>query len=66
MEVRKISKKRTQAGTDIEEVKRQNANSGLSYNEMKEVLAQAGGNGTAQYSDTDPAQIRKANKPTSE
>ncbi|MGN7386182.1 gamma-type small acid-soluble spore protein [Sporosarcina sp. SAFN-015] len=60
----KISKKFTQAGTDIEEVKRQNANSGLSYNEVKEVLARTGGIGTGQYSDTDPAQVRKANKPT--
>lgn len=62
----KISKKVTEAGTDIEEVKRQNANSGLSYNEVKEILAQTGGKGTAQYSDTDPAQIRKANEPTNE
>ncbi|MCM3744756.1 gamma-type small acid-soluble spore protein [Sporosarcina luteola] len=59
----KISKKITEAGTDIEEVKRQNANSGLTYNEVKEVLARTGGIGTAQYSDTDPAQVRKANEP---
>ncbi|MFC5601888.1 gamma-type small acid-soluble spore protein [Sporosarcina koreensis] len=55
----KISKKLTEAGTDIEEVKRQNANSGLSYNEVKELIARNGGKGTAQYSDTDPAQVRK-------
>lgn len=30
----------TVAGTDIEEVKRQNANSGLSYNELNEWFAQ--------------------------
>ncbi|WP_196493743.1 hypothetical protein [Ornithinibacillus caprae] len=30
---------RTVAGTDIEEVKRLNQNSGLSYNEAKELLA---------------------------
>ena len=36
----KISKKLTEAGTDIEEVKRQNANSGLSYNEVKKMIAQ--------------------------
>ena len=59
----KISKKRTEAGTDIEEVKRQNANSGLSYNEVKKMIAQTGGKGTARYSDTDPEQIRKANEP---
>ncbi|MGG0668555.1 gamma-type small acid-soluble spore protein [Lederbergia citrisecunda] len=59
----KISKKFTVAGTDIEEVKKQNANSGLSYNEVKEVLARTGGIGTAKYSDTDPAQIRKDNEP---
>ncbi|WP_409298383.1 hypothetical protein V1498_09000 [Peribacillus sp. SCS-26] len=29
----------TKAGTDIEEVKRLNKNSGLSYNETKELLA---------------------------
>lgn len=55
----KISKKRTEAGTDIEEVKRQNADSGLTYNEVKAIIAQNGGKGTAQYSDTDPAQVRK-------
>lgn len=32
-------KKFTEVGTDIEEVKRQNANSGMSYNEVKEYLA---------------------------
>ncbi len=31
--------KYTVVGTDIEEVKRQNAHSGLSYNEAKEVLS---------------------------
>jgi hypothetical protein len=34
------NKKRTIVGTDIEEVKRQNAASGLSYNEVKLLLAQ--------------------------
>lgn len=33
-------KKFTEVGTDIEEVKRQNANSGMSYNEVKAYLAQ--------------------------
>lgn len=32
-------KKFTEVGTDIEEVKRQNANSGMSYNEVKASLA---------------------------
>lgn len=62
----KDAKKFTEAGTDIEEVKQQNANSGLTYNEVKEILARTGGKGTAQYSDTDPEQIRRANEPTIE
>ena len=33
-------KKYTEAGTDIEEVKRLNAESGLSYNDVKALLAQ--------------------------
>ncbi|MCE7791575.1 hypothetical protein K8O68_03930 [Salipaludibacillus sp. CUR1] len=32
-------KNRTVAGTDIDEVKRLNRNSGLTYNEVKNVLA---------------------------
>lgn len=32
-------KKLTIAGTDIEEVKKQNANSGLTYNQVKQLLA---------------------------
>ncbi|MFC5588180.1 gamma-type small acid-soluble spore protein [Sporosarcina soli] len=55
-------KKYTEAGTDIEEVKRQNANSGLTYNEMKEILAQSGGFGTGKYSDTDAETIREQNR----
>ncbi|CAG9610230.1 hypothetical protein NEOCIP111885_03976 [Pseudoneobacillus rhizosphaerae] len=34
------NKKRTIVGTDIDEVKRQNAASGLSYNDVKLLLAQ--------------------------
>ncbi|MFD2445623.1 hypothetical protein ACFSO7_16810 [Bacillus sp. CGMCC 1.16607] len=34
------SKKKTIVGTDIEEVKRLNASSGLSYNEVKRLLAE--------------------------
>jgi hypothetical protein len=33
-------KKVTASGTDIEEVKRLNAQSGLSYNQVKQVLAE--------------------------
>ncbi|MDZ5473832.1 hypothetical protein SM124_19105 [Bacillus sp. 31A1R] len=33
------NKRYTVAGTDVEEVKRLNANSGLSYNEVKKILA---------------------------
>lgn len=38
--VRMEPKKYTEAGTDIEEVKRLNAASGLSYNDVKALLAQ--------------------------
>lgn len=41
----------TSSGTDINEVKRENAASGLTYNEVKELLARSGGQGTAIYSD---------------
>ncbi|MDQ6599247.1 hypothetical protein [Bacillus salipaludis] len=34
------SKKFTKVGTDIEEVKRLNSRSGLSYNEVKKLLAE--------------------------
>lgn len=52
-------KKQTVAGTDIESVKWKNANSGMSYNEVKEYLAQTtGGKGTAQYSNTDIEQVK--------
>lgn len=36
-------KKYTEVGTDIEKVKQQNANSGMSYNEVKEYLAKTMG-----------------------
>lgn len=52
------NKKITVAGTDIEEVKRKNAQSGLSYNEVKALLAQTGGYGTSKYSDTNSDEIR--------
>jgi len=34
------NKRYTKAGTDIEEVKRLNSQSGLSYNEVKKLLAE--------------------------
>lgn len=49
----------TIAGTDIEKVKIQNANSGLSYNEVKALLAKTGGHGTAKFSNTDIEEVRK-------
>ncbi|WP_409276131.1 gamma-type small acid-soluble spore protein [Neobacillus sp. SCS-31] len=49
----------TSVGTDIEEVKRLNAESGLSYNEVKELLAKTGGKGTAMYSDTDVEEVKR-------
>ena len=55
-------KKFTEAGTDIMEVKRQNADSGLTYNEMKELIAKTGGVGTAAYSDTDVNEVKRQNQ----
>lgn len=49
----------TSVGTDINEVKRKNAESGLSYNEVKELLAKRGGQGTAVYSDTNVEEVRQ-------
>lgn len=45
--------------TDVEEVKRKNAESGLSYREVLEVLARTGGHGTAAYSNTNSEQVKK-------
>lgn len=52
----------TSVGTDIEQVKKRNAQSGLSYNEVKELLAKTGGKGTAIYSDTDAQEVKEANQ----
>lgn len=49
----------TVAGTNINEVKRQNAQSGMSYNEMKKLLTKNADQGTATFSDTNAAQVRK-------
>ena len=46
-------KEYTKVGTDIESVIQKNADSGMSYNEVKEYLARTtGGHGTAKYSTT--------------
>lgn len=52
----------TSTGTDIHEVKRKNAEAGLSYNDIKALLAKTGGKGTAIYSDTDAQEVRMANQ----
>ena len=49
---------KTVSGTDIEDVKRKNAASGLSYNEVKAILAKTGGHGTSVYSDTNTEQVK--------
>lgn len=58
----KRGKKLTIAGTDIEEVKRKNAQSGLSYNEVYELLAKTEGKNTAVYSDTNAEEIKAQNQ----
>lgn len=54
-----MEKRLTVAGTDIEEVKRKNAASGMSYKEVMEWLAKTGGHNTKQYSDTNIDQVKK-------
>lgn len=50
----------TVAGTNIDEVKQQNMNSGMSYNEVKFWLAMAnGGRGTRIFSNTDIEAMRR-------
>ncbi len=49
----------TSTGTNINEVKRENAEGGLSYNEVKKLLAQRGGIGTEIYSDTDVEEVKR-------
>ncbi|MCP8967788.1 gamma-type small acid-soluble spore protein [Ectobacillus ponti] len=53
-----MDKKYTIVGTDIEEVRRRNAQSGLSYRQVKDLLAQTGGRGTAVYSKTNAEEVR--------
>ncbi|MGN4127474.1 gamma-type small acid-soluble spore protein [Lysinibacillus sphaericus] len=52
----------TSSGTNINEVKKKNAASGLSYNEVKELLAKNGGQGTAIYSDTNIQEVKMENQ----
>ncbi|WP_312507230.1 gamma-type small acid-soluble spore protein [Lysinibacillus sp.] len=49
----------TSVGTNINEVKQKNAEAGLSYNDVKALLAKTGGHGTAIYSDTDFEEVRQ-------
>ena len=56
---------KTVSGTDIGEVKRKNAASGLSYNEVKALLAKTGGHGTSVYSDTNTEQVKNQISPSS-
>lgn len=53
----------TVAGTNIDAVKRQNERSGMSYNEVKQLLSQTtGGKGTRIYSDTNFEEVKRKNK----
>ena len=57
----------TIVGTDIEDVKRRNSQSGMSYNEVKAFLARTtGGHGTNMYSNTNAKKVREKNKPKSQ
>jgi len=47
------------SGTNIDEVKQKNAESGLSYNEVKALLAKQGGYGTAVFSDTNVDEVKQ-------
>lgn len=57
----------TVSGTNIDDVKRQNEHSGMSYNEVKEFLAKTtGGHGTRVYSDTNIEEIKRENQQSME
>lgn len=57
----------TAAGTNIDAVKRQNERSGMSYNEVKELLAKTTvGHGTGIYSDTNIEEVQKKNQQSRE
>ena len=52
----------TVVGTNIDEVKKNNANSGLTYNEVKELLASnTGTRDEGSYSQTDIATTKRLN-----
>ena len=54
-------------GTNIDAVKRQNERSGMSYNEVKELLAKTtGGHGTGIYSDTNIEEVKRKNQQSME
>ncbi|MBB6453808.1 hypothetical protein HNQ94_002259 [Salirhabdus euzebyi] len=49
----------TRVGTNINDVKEKNAQSGLSYNEAKELIAKTtGGRDTAKYSNTNIEEVQ--------
>ncbi|WP_338453151.1 gamma-type small acid-soluble spore protein [Niallia oryzisoli] len=53
----------TVSGTNIDEVKRLNAQSGMSYNEVKAYLAQTtGGHGTRNFSNTEIEEVKRKNQ----
>ena len=52
-------RKYTVAGTDIDEVKRQNAQSGMSYNEVKRMMEHNESIDTASLSNTNIEQVRE-------
>ncbi|MBS4202113.1 gamma-type small acid-soluble spore protein [Bacillus sp. FJAT-49732] len=53
----------TVAGTNIDAIKRANERSGMSYNEVKELLAKTtGGRGTWIYSDTNIEEVKRKNQ----
>ncbi|HWK22114.1 MAG TPA: gamma-type small acid-soluble spore protein [Ureibacillus sp.] len=54
-----MQNKFTASGTDIEEVKRKNAASGLSYKEVMEQLAKTGGKNTKIFSDTNIDEVKR-------
>lgn len=56
--LQKDNRNYTIAGTDIEEVKRQNAQSGLSYNEVLKLLAKTGGYNTKQFTNTNIDEVK--------
>ncbi len=57
----------TSAGTNIDAVKRENERSGMSYNEVKELLARTtGGHGTEIYSDTNVEEVKRQNQESME